>query len=184
MGKWFAWAKEHEAMLGTMPDIEAATILGLKVAAVAARRRLLGIRPFSQHKSQAITGWKKEEIALLGTMSDAAVAHVVNRKLNAVQQMRHRLKIPPFNRRTQKEERYFITWEDALRFSGPMFFEALAKHYQRCLGGKLSYQRLAKISHYSLSRMQKWFTSGTAQEPLGITVKHHLWLLGKSWGEK
>lgn len=171
-------------MLGTMPDIEAAKVLGLKVPAVAARRRLLGIRPFSQHKSRAITAWSKEEIALLGTMSDASVAHVVNRKLNSVQQMRHRLKIPPFNRRTQKEDRYFISWTAALRLSGPMFFADLSQHHQQCFGEKLTYQRLAKASHYSLSRMQKWFTAGTAQEPLGISVRHHLWLLGKSWGEK
>lgn len=168
-----------------MSDADLAEKLGTAKANVTSRRLKLGIAPFNAHKSTKTYPWTDEEIALLGKMPDAAVAHVTNRALNSVQQMRHRKRIPAYSRKTSKDiDRAFISWDRALEMPAPELFEAIQQHYAHCFGSKLTYTILACMSHYSLSRMQKWFTAGTAQEPISVPTRHHLWLLAKSWGSK
>lgn len=184
MAKHRTWTDEEIALLGTMSDIDLGEKLGVPKANVTFRRKKLGIAPFNAHKSVITRPWTDKEIALLGSMPDASVAHVTNRALNSVQQMRHRKRIPAYNRKTSKLERAFMGWDRALEMSAPKFFKAVQQHYADCFDLKLTHSMLAGMSHYSLSRMQKWFTAGSAQEPLAITTRHHIWLLANSWGSK
>lgn len=184
MGKRRIWSDEEIAMLGTMSDVDLAEKLGIPKANVTSRRHKLGIAPFNAHKSITTRPWTDKEIALLGAMPDASVAHMTNRALNSVQQMRHRMRIPAYNKKTSKIDRAFLAWHSALEMSAPEFFKAIQMHYADCFESKLTHSMLAAMSHYSLSRVQKWFTAGTAQEPLAISTRHHLWLLAQSWSTK
>ena len=59
------WTLEQDALLGTVPDAEAASRLGRTVVAVRIRRRRLGIPNVHPYKR-----WTPEEDKLLGTMPE------------------------------------------------------------------------------------------------------------------
>lgn len=178
----YAWTEHEEKLLGSMPDADLARQLGVKIMTVGTRRRALGVAPFHVNKSNLLTKWGKDELALLGKMPDAAVALRVNKSANTVSAMRVRRGIAPYERHSVRWKRAFLTWDKAVAMSAPDFFRSLQERYAQVGEGKLTHRKLAGLSLYSLSRVQKWFTAGTAQEPLTITTRHHLWLIARLWG--
>lgn len=176
------WSESEISLLGTMTDKDAAIAIGKPQHVVSAIRRQLGITAFAKHKSNNLTRWSDYQISLLGKIPDAEVAHIIGKKLNTVTVERNRRRIPPFRR--QIRATHWVTWEAAALLNGPDFYRHLAAHYAAVFNEKLTYLALAKLAHYSESRMQKWFTAGTAQQPLVLSVRHHLWLLGRSWGSR
>jgi hypothetical protein len=67
-------------------------------------------------------------------------------------------------------------WQRARELPQSEFFTAALFALSERIGRRAKYRDLAELTHYSLSRVQKWATAGTAQEPLAITVRHHIWL--------
>ena len=66
------WLPEHDAILGTVPDRDAAVMLGCSAPAVSSRRRRVGI-PRIVERLDPIP-WTAEMDSLLGTMFDREVA--------------------------------------------------------------------------------------------------------------
>lgn len=89
------WQKWQDALLGRMPDAEAARKTGRSAIAVRKRRLILGI-PCLRALPQNSRRWTEEEIQLLGTMTDSELARRLGCKKQMVLGKRWRLKIPVF----------------------------------------------------------------------------------------
>ena len=87
------WTLHEQALLGKMPDVEAAKRLGRTLVAVRLRRSRLGIPEYGQ-PARRHHSWTSEELALLGTMPDRLVARELRRTLIAVTGRRGKLGIP------------------------------------------------------------------------------------------
>ncbi|MDB6034709.1 MAG: hypothetical protein JWM16_5047 [Verrucomicrobiales bacterium] len=86
----FEWTETHDALLGTMPDIEVAKSLGRTKSAIHRRRGLVGIPKFKPAPNE----WTQKEDVLLGTGPDEEVAMKLGRTAYAVNVRRRQLKIP------------------------------------------------------------------------------------------
>lgn len=177
-GRGIEWTQELISLLGKQSDADTAALLGVSKVAVVTKRNTLGITPFDGRKK----AWSQEHLSLLGKTTDYEVARVVGKSRSAVVSMRTQLGIPAFLPNTRERSRLFLDWGKFALLDAPEVYTELKKHYKACFGRELSYGELARLSFYSESRMQKWFTAGSAQQPLSITTRHHLWLLGFQWG--
>ena len=83
------WEKWEIALLGKAPDEEVARQIGRNEAAVAAKRRSLGI------PKKLPEYWTPDKIALLGAMSDSDVARQIGRNPVTVAAKRRSLGIAP-----------------------------------------------------------------------------------------
>jgi hypothetical protein len=84
------WTLQEQAILGKMPDAEAAKRLGRTFNAVRLRRSRLGIPNFGN----PVRFWTPEELALLGTMPDRLLARKIRRTTIAITCRRSQLNIP------------------------------------------------------------------------------------------
>jgi hypothetical protein len=74
-----------------------------------------------------------------------------------------------------------FTFQEACRLPQSEFFRDIAATYKNRTGKELTYTELTKIAYVSHSRVQKWFAPGSGQQPLGIQLKHYLWLVVRSF---
>jgi hypothetical protein len=82
--KAFKWLPEHDALLGTMSDKDAALSIGVSVTAVCTRRRELSINPKNQYnrKNKPFGDFLRNELKTLNiTQADAANLFDVSQSL-------------------------------------------------------------------------------------------------------
>src|SRR5439155_9210311 len=84
------WTLQDQALLGKMPDAEAAQRLGRTLVAIRVRRLRLNIPNYGQ----SFKRWTPEELALLGSMPDRLLARKLHRTRIAVTGKRDQLRIP------------------------------------------------------------------------------------------
>src|SRR5437867_4396705 len=84
------WTLQEQALLGKMPDAEAAKRLGRTIVAIRVRRQRLNIPNFGQPFKR----WTSAELALLGTMPDRLLARKLRRTRIAVTGKREQMGIP------------------------------------------------------------------------------------------
>jgi hypothetical protein len=97
---WHRWTDKEIAILGTMPDADAALKTGINKASIAWKRCKLKIPPFTQKRpKRLLTDWTRKEIALLGKMTDADAAAALDFAFSAVRAKRISLGIPAFGRK-------------------------------------------------------------------------------------
>lgn len=78
------WLPEHECLLGTMPDLKLANIIGVSDTSVSKRRAELGIKPYKlpNSKSQKFSEFLRLELKKLEiTQSDAAILFDVSQSM-------------------------------------------------------------------------------------------------------
>jgi hypothetical protein len=172
------WSSERIAELGVKSDHALSVAWSCSTKTIRAKRVALGIRPFVEPAEP----WSAEEIALLGKVTDEDVAAAIKRGRSTVRAMRVKLGIPAFVRRRRQQDGFFLGWESFSMLTQSGIFAALKKHYDHIFDADLTYPMLAKESFYSVSRLQKWFSPGSAQQPLNVDKKHHFWLLAMHWG--
>ncbi|GAB0151095.1 hypothetical protein [Marinobacterium sp. BA1] len=172
-------ALKYKDLLGTDTDKKIGKKIGCSTARVTQLRKELGIAAYS--KSSEVV-WGNSDDALLGTMSDRKVAGVLGLSASRVMQRRHKLGIDPYRKSPtphkprQSKLAEFPVWERVIDIDQPQFFEVISEAYMARFGKRLTYGELSKLTYWSVSRLQKWFTSGTAQQPLQLQVRHHIYL--------
>jgi len=177
MAKRKPWTEEEESLLGMDTDAAVAEILGRNKPQISARRLKLVIPAFCIEKSLQ-TAWAEDEISLLGTDSDEEVARQLGRTRFSVMAARQRLGIAASSVRSNFSNN-LPPWGECAKMPQDKFFKTIIAAMEEFTGRRTTYQALADRCFYSLSRVQKWATSGTAQEPLSITARHHFWLAAK-----
>src|SRR5439155_20342946 len=80
------WTPEELAVLGTMPDTEAARRLNRAISAVRSKRQQLHILDVNAPKP-----WTDEQVKLVGTLPDLEVARILGRSLSSVRRKRDAL---------------------------------------------------------------------------------------------
>jgi len=68
------------------------------------------------------------------------------------------------------------SWKQIELMDQPTFWAAMVDMYQGKTGATLTYKLCAEITFMSHSRFQKWFTSGSAQQKLPQSTRHHIYL--------
>jgi hypothetical protein len=86
------WAKEEDALLGTMRDEELAKRLGRSVMGIALRRQHAKVAKFGRVR----TYWSVKEDRLLGTAPDEEIAKRLGRSQKSVTSRRFRLGIEKY----------------------------------------------------------------------------------------
>ena len=173
------WTPEKDAMLGKVTDGFLAMQWGVTNDCIAHRRKKLGVLPLHAEKSRTLNQWTPEQLALLGTLPDSEVARMTGRPEGAVMQRRHALEIPAFKRLAPKFD--FLSWDKSLVLTASGFFAVLAARYKHCFKRVLTYADLARLSRYSESEIETWFSPNGELEPLSVPARHHLWLLASTW---
>lgn len=156
--------------LGKISDKELAADLGVSVTTVSLKRRELGI-PISTKKVL----WTPSTLALLGQMPDLKLAEKLGTYYLAVRKKRESLAIPRYTSGLVNIQGYPL-FASISECSQNDFYLKLASEYQSRVGERLTYPKLSELCKWSVSRLQKWFTPGTAQEPLSVPVRHHIYL--------
>lgn len=158
----YGWTPKTIALLGTMTDAAIAIATGKTKASVHQKRTKLGIPAFREQKV-----WSEDEIKLLGTDADKAIAVQVGRTEASVRMARVERGIKP---KIRPE-----SWHAIKQLPQGELFAALQKLHDTSKP-KLTHKHLSELTGYSLSRINKWMTPGTAQEPLSLSIRHHLFL--------
>lgn len=161
-----AWTDEQIALLGTDTDKAIATLLGKKQNSVAHNRIKRGIPPKDPKRSQKNVWEKTEEEDSLGKLPDSVIAERLGIAIASVTLARQRRGIPSYT------DSHKTNWENLKNLPQPEFFKAL----KELSGGTLTYKKLSDMTHVSYSRCQKWFASGTGQEPLCLQIRRHMYL--------
>lgn len=177
MAKRKPWTEEEESLLGTDTDAAVAEILCRNKPQISARRLKLGIPAFCVEKSVQIA-WTEDEISLLGTDSDEEVARQLGRTRFSVMAARQRLGIAA----SEVRSNFSISippWGACAAMPQDKFFKTIIAAMTEFTGRRVTHKALADKCYYSLSRVQKWATAGTAQEPLSLAIRHHFWLAAK-----
>ncbi len=91
--QYFEWTPKKIAILGTMPDNQAAKIVGVTNSAAFSKRVSLGIPPFGKSRVVAQHLWRKPEINQLGKISDGILANKLGISESVVTSKRHSLGI-------------------------------------------------------------------------------------------
>lgn len=162
------WTTADIALLGKMSDQDVANMTGRSRAAVYTARRERGIAAAPQ------TTWSPEHLAMLGKSSDGDIAALVGCSLQTVFNKRCELGIGPYKPSRPRNPKT-NQWPTFEALPQHVFFTDIRRLLSEHWGRKAKYPDLAKITLYSLSRIQKWASPGTAQEPMAITVRHHIW---------
>ena len=87
------WTAKKIAVLGTMPDEQAAKAVGVTNSAAFSKRVSLGIPPFGKSREAAQHHWKAADLKQLGKVSDAILAKDLGVSDTVVNAKRHSLKI-------------------------------------------------------------------------------------------
>ena len=87
------WTAEQVAVLGTMPDKQAAAVIGVTKNAVFSKRVSLAIPSFGRSREAAQYHWKAADIKQLGKVSDAVLASELSISESVVTAKRHSLGI-------------------------------------------------------------------------------------------
>lgn len=77
-----------------------------------------------------------------------------------------------------------VSFDEISNLPQKQFFNALDDLFYYKTGSKLTYKKLSDICYVSYSRVQKWFASGSAQQPLSMQLKHYFWLAVLNVGQK
>ncbi|AJO79363.1 hypothetical protein [Pseudomonas sp. MRSN 12121] len=190
------WNEDNVKLLGTIPDELLGRKLGVSITAVQNARLRRGIPALLQRRNV----WSEEALALLGTMLDKKLAARLGVSNAAVSVKRKNMGIARF-KKTQKSKPAAVQrrkkkaeqslglprdgeWSELAALDQPSFFAELDRLYKQSKGERLSYPRLSELCLWSVSRLQKWFTAGSAQENLQLPVRHHIWLAVRSALEK
>ncbi len=88
-----AWTAAQSALLGKMPDKEAARRIGVTTNAVFSKRTALGIPSFGKSLKAAKFHWKAAHLKKLGKVSDAVLAAELGISNSVVTSRRHSLGI-------------------------------------------------------------------------------------------
>ncbi|PIW60829.1 hypothetical protein [Shewanella sp. CG12_big_fil_rev_8_21_14_0_65_47_15] len=130
----FEWTPEADALLGTMPDTQLASLLGTSRAIVNSRRTLLKILAFVPptfellRKSSQRHPWSPEEDLLLGTDFDNIIADKLNLNHLQVTHRRYQLGVDPFRRSAT------IQWtEQMLDNLGEISDKDFAEYFEICV---------------------------------------------------
>ncbi|WP_437884631.1 hypothetical protein [Pseudomonas sp. LRF_L74] len=161
------WTKQDIALLGTMTDKQVAEKTGRTPAAVYIARRERNI-------PGARIAWPDHILDQLGKVADEDIAQELGCSAATVLNKRRSLGIPAARKR-RTHHAPELAWADVEKLTQPEFFRAVRSALEKHWGRKVIYSDIAKITLYSLSRIQKWATPGSAQEPLAVTVRHHIW---------
>lgn len=87
------WTPERIAVLGTMPDKQAAKVIGVTNTSAFAKRVSLGIPPFGKSTEAAQFEWKPRDLRRLGKVSDGTLAKEFGISESVVTAKRHSLGI-------------------------------------------------------------------------------------------
>lgn len=166
--KKIIWSEENINKLGKMHDQKLANEMGISIGAICSKRKSLNIEPF--HKN--LKPFTQDVIKMLGAKPDSVIAKITGKSIGSIIQARIRRGVPVFN----KKKLQHYAWDDAKNIDQHMFFNKISEIYKLQTNEKLTYQQLSKICYWSVSRLQKWFTPGSAQEPLSLPIRHHIWI--------
>ncbi|WP_280568221.1 hypothetical protein [Chromohalobacter sp. 296-RDG] len=169
------WAPEEDQLLGTASDADIARKIGATQPQVKSRRTQLGIPSFTGVSPKKII-LPDEAVALLGKASDDNIAIRYGASKSSIQRMRYELGIPAFRDTTLSLKTRSMPWEDVKHLSQPEFFKEISRVWESKFGLPLTYKDLSELTLWSVSRFQKWFTSGSAQQKLQLPVRHHLYV--------
>jgi hypothetical protein len=161
-----SYQKWEDAMLGKMPDREAARKTGRTIKGIQSRRVLLGI-PAVRVQPQPMRPWTADEIKLFGTMSDLQLARQLGREKHQVLKQRLALKIPSCHRRQPRR-----SWKPAeIRLLGRYTDLAVAQR----LGCPQNIVRIKRVklglpARHPQPRYQRWTPAedkllGTGSDP-------------------
>lgn len=175
MAKHYEWTTGREALLGSAPDHKVAKKIGATPGQVTYRRKQLDIPAFVG-SSPKKTVLPEKAIAFLGKTSDASIARRHGVGESSVKRIRAELGIPAFRHEASSLKPRCTPWEDAKHLPQPEFFEELSRVWESKFGLPLTYKDLSELTYWSVSRFQKWFTSGSAQQKLQLPVRHHLYV--------
>jgi len=87
--KYIEWTPKRIAVLGKMPDNQAAKVVGVTKTAAYSKRVSLGIKPFGKSRAATQHQWKKTDIDQLGKVSDAVLARKLGISESVVISKRH-----------------------------------------------------------------------------------------------
>src|SRR5688572_337304 len=168
--KTIIWTKSELESLGSVPDIFIANKKKVSTATVSQKRRDLGIPAFQVHAPKH--NFTPEEIQILktNTAENAARLIGVSEKVIHYTRMRHGIRV------TFDSAIDYPPWADIAEIPQSDFYKEISAYYKSQTGRTLTYPLLSEYCFWSVSRLQKWFTCGTAQEPLTKAVRHHIWL--------
>ncbi|MFM9270978.1 hypothetical protein ACJ7V3_12035 [Halomonas elongata] len=169
------WTPEEDKLLGTASDADIARKIGATQPQVKFRRTQLGIPSFTGVSPKKII-LPDEAITLLGKLTDDHIARRYGASKSSVQRKRAELGIPAFRESLYSTKPHFIPWEDAKHLSQRAFFDELSRVWESRFGIPLTYKTLSDLTFWSISRLQKWFTPGSAQQKLQMPVRHHLYV--------
>lgn len=173
------WTSEMDAMLGSASDREISARLGVPYQAVKYRRKHLGIQ--ATRKPHTPRDWPQEVIDRLGKVPDVVIAQQMGVDGSAVSWKRRKLGIAPYRKPAKvkaiKDRRGVPKWAHVSTLNQPDFYRAMSAHHQAVTGKPLTHAMLSDLCLWSISRLQKWFTPGSAQQPLALPVRHHIWLV-------
>lgn len=173
------WTPEMDAMLGAASDRDISARLGVPYEAVKYRRKHLGIK--ANQKPRILIDWPQDMIGMLGKVSDADIAQQMGVDAVAVFWKRRKLGIPRYRKPKKaaatKDRQGVPKWGHVKTLSQPDFYRAMSDHHRAITGKPLTHATLSELCMWSVSRLQKWFTPGSAQQPLALPVRHHIWLV-------
>lgn len=87
------WTPKRIAILGTMPDSQAAKIVGVTTNAAFSKRVSLGVPSFGKSRAAAQHHWRATELKQLGRVSDGVLAKELGISESVVTSKRHSLGI-------------------------------------------------------------------------------------------
>lgn len=172
------WTPEMDAMLGAASDRDISVRLGVPYAAVKYRRKHLGI-PARKSQPPPIE-WPQAVLNLLGKVPDTDIAQQMGVDAVAVFWKRRKMGIPRYRKPKKatatKDRQGVPKWGHVKTLSQPDFYREISSHYRAVTGRPLTHAILSGLCLWSVSRLQKWFTPGSAQQPMALPVRHHIWL--------
>lgn len=166
--KSIALTPDQLKMIGTAADRVIAKKLGVSTSFISQKRVAMGMASAVKKST-----FPKEHIPLLGTDTDRAIAEKIGYSTITVWKKRTELKIPKFQKAPKQEGTAApcLSWGDIKQLPQGSLFAAL-----KAMHPGLTHKQLGEMTGYSLSRIQKWMTAGTAQEPLSLSIRHHIYL--------
>ena len=88
------WTPDRIAVLGTMPDKQAAKVVGVTNSAAFTKRVSLGIPAYGPSRKECMIQWRAPDIRKLGKVADAVLADKLGVSASVVSSKRHSMGIP------------------------------------------------------------------------------------------
>lgn len=137
-------------------------------------------------RSPTVKPFSQEEVKKLGTAPDPEIARSINRPRHQIVLERKRLSIPSFKdqitiAQTDKwKRRKFPKFDNVSDIPAAEFYAVMAFFYKKKTGRVLTYSGLSKLTFWSHTRFEHWFTAGDAMQSLALSIRHHIFLTIKS----